>query len=231
MRTLRYLLLLIIFFTACKSAEDYVREGNNEAKAGNFKEAIEKFEYAIQKNSKIKSAYAQEGYCYEDLKEYDHAIKSYQKLLLFYPGNTIALFSIGTCKDNQQKFPEAIEWYNKALKSKGFDVSDSANVQTILNFNKDGILSESDQVVFDVNSNEIFYNRGLAYYSSGQVKKAYLDFKDCIQNGYFVGSSYYMVGLCWLHVGKKDRACDAFGKGSFYGDSLSRIQLYANACK
>jgi hypothetical protein len=40
-----------------------------------------------------------------------------------------------------------------------------------------------------------------------------------------MGSSYYMVGLCWLHAGKKDRACEAFNKGSFYGDSFSRMQL------
>jgi tetratricopeptide (TPR) repeat protein len=221
---------VLIFFIACKSADDYLQEGNTEARQGNYNMALEKFKKAIEKNSKFKIAYIKEGYCYEDMTQYNAAIKSYQALLVFDPKNTTALFQIGKCNEELQKFAEAIIWYNKALDSKGYGSSDSAHMQVIMNWNKEGFLGETDQAKFDVNSNEIFFNRGYAFYASGQLKKAYVDFKECIDEGYFVGSSYYMLGVCWLRSGKKDRACEAFSKGSFYGDSLSTNQLSINGC-
>ena len=222
--------MLLFFFTiSCKNAEYYFQEGNNEARQGNYKLAIEKFKKAIERDSKFKIAYIQEGYCYEDLTQYDAAIKSYQSLLAFDPKNTTALFQIGKCNDDLKKFTDAIEWYNKALISKGYDPADTT-MQVIMNWNKEGIIGDTDQGKFDVNSNEIFFNRGLAYYASGQSKKAFVDFKGCIDQGYFVGPSYYMIGIIWLWSKKMHQACEAFSKGSFYGDSLSTIQLSKNGC-
>jgi len=231
MRFFKYVFpFVFIFFFACKSADDYVQEGNKEARQGNYELAIKKFKKAIARNPKFKDAYIQVGYCYEDMNRYEAAIKSYKELISFDPENTLALFQIGRCKDDMHKFKEAIEWYNKALITKGYNPSDSVKYQGIFDYNKDGFLGKTDEARFDVNSNEIFYNRGLAFYASGQVKKAYQDFKDCIEKGYYVGSSYYMAGLCWLKAGNKEHACEAFSKGSFYGDSLSTIQFLKNGC-
>jgi len=219
-------ILTITFITGCnlKSADDYLKQGHNIGLTGNYKAAIPIFDKAIQKNPKLKEAYIQRGLCYENLQQDSLAINDYKKLLSFDPNNTTAFYYIGLCKYRQKKFQEAIEFYNKALITKGLsNPSDTSRPQFVLDLNKDGILGE--QAAFDVASCEIYYDRGIAYYSLGQIKRAFYDFENCINQNYVLGESNYMVGLCWLAVGKKDKACDAFRQGVLYGDTLSRKEV------
>jgi len=196
---------------------------------GNYKEAILNYNKAIDKDPKLKEAYIQKGLCFEYLNQEDTAIKVYEYLLSFDPNNTTAFYYIGLCKYKQNKFQEAIEFYNKALITKGVsNPSDTSSPQIVLDLNKNGILA--DQAAFDVASYEIYYERGLAYYSTQQIKRAFYDFQNCIRQKYNLGESNYMVGLCWLTVNKNDKACEAFRQGAFYGDSLSTIQI-PKVCK
>lgn len=226
MRLSKYLnILLIILFIGCTSAEDYLRQGHEIALKGDYKKALLLFDKAIEKNPKLIEAYVQRGLCLEYNNQIDSAIQNYNRLLHFDPKNTTAYYYIGLCKYKQNKFNDAIDYYNQALVTKGiFNRSDTS----ISNFfvgelDKDGILGNLEP--FDVPAHEIFYQRGLAYYSIQQIKKAYSDFQYCIQQKYYVGQSYYMVGLCWLTVNKKDKACEAFKEGSFNGDSLATKTL------
>lgn len=222
-----YLYILIItFIISCdfKSADDYLKEGHDIGLTGNYKAAIPIFDKAIKKNPKLKEAYIQRGLCYENLQQDSLAINDYKKLLSFDPNNTTAFYYIGLCKYRQNKFEEAIENFNKALMTKGVsNPSDTSSVQIVLDLNKNGILA--DQAAFDVASYEIYYERGLAYYWTQQIKRAFYDFQSCINQKYQLGESNYMVGLCWLTANNKDKACEAFRQGAFYGDSLSKIQI------
>jgi len=211
------------------SANDYIKRGHDIGMQGNYKEAILDYNKAIEKDPKLKEAYIQKGLCFEYLNQEDTAIKVYEHLLSFDQNNTTAFYYIGLCKYKQNKFQEAIEFYNKALITKGVsNPSDTSSVQIVLNLNKNGILA--DQAAFDVASYEIYYERGLAYYSTKQIKRAYYDFQNCINQKYQLGESNYMIGLCWLTANKKDKACEAFRQGSFYGDSLSTTQIQ-EVCK
>ncbi|MGG9970186.1 tetratricopeptide repeat protein [Ferruginibacter sp. SUN002] len=224
-------ILTIIFLTSCdfKSADDYLKQGHDIGLTGNYKAAIPIFDKAIQKNPKLKEAYIQRGLCYENIHEDSLAINDYKKLLSFDHKNTTAFYYIGLCKYRQNKFEEAIEFYNNALITKGIsNPLDTSRSQFVLDLNKNGILGE--QATFDVASYEIYYERGLAYYSTGQIKRAFYDFENCINQKYQLGESNYMIGLCWLTANKKDKACEAFRQGAFYGDSLSKTQIL-EVCK
>jgi tetratricopeptide (TPR) repeat protein len=135
------------------------------------------------------------------------------------------------CLYEQVKYDKAVDWYNRALISKGYNIDDSDKAQILLDYNKEGFLGNTDAAVFDVNSNDIFFNRGLAYYSEGKIKKAYRDFEGRIESGFYMKSSYRMIGLCWLTSGERDHACEAFHKAIFYGDSLSIMELSKIGCK
>jgi len=219
-------ILTITLLTSCnfKSADDYLKEGHDIGLTGNYKAAIQSFTKAIQKNPKLKEAYIQRGLCFENIQEDSLAINDYEKLLRFDANNTIALYYLGLCKYRHNKFEQAIDFYNKALVTKGVsNPSDTSRTQFVVDFNQNGILAELPS--FDVVSYEIFYERGLAYYSTGQIQRAYYDFENCINQKYNLGSSNYMVGLCWLAANKRERACESFRQGSFYGDSLSIMQI------
>ena len=219
--------ILTISLTSCdlKTADNYLKEGHDVGLTGDYKSAIKLFDKAIQKNPKLKEAYIQRGLCYENIKQNDKAIKDYNSLLSFDSNNTTAFYYIGLCKYKQAKFDEAIAFYNKALITKGVsNPSDNSSAEIIIDFNRKGILL-ADRATFDVASYEIYFERGLAYYSTKQIKRAFYDFENCIQNKYMPGESNYMIGLCWLSSNKKDKACEAFKQGAFYGDSLSKAQI------
>jgi len=220
-------ILTVSFLTSCdlNSADTYLKEGHDVGLTGDYKSAIKLFDKAIQKNPKLKEAYIQRGLCYENINQDDKAINDYNTLLSFDPSNTTAFYYIGLCKYKQKNFEESIQFFNKALITKGVsNPTDTSNVQIVIDFNKNGLLAV-DQAAFDVASYEIYYERGLAYYSTKQIKRAFYDFENCIRHKYMLGESNYMIGLCWLTANKKDKACEAFKQGVFYGDSLSKTQI------
>jgi tetratricopeptide (TPR) repeat protein len=230
-RSIIIILTTVSFLTSCglKSADTYLKESRVVGEKGDYKSAIVLLDKAILKDPKLKEAYIQRGLCYEYLHQDEKAISNYNALLSFDPNNTTAFYYIGLCKYTQKKYQEAIEFYNNALITKGVsNPSDTSSPQFVLDLNKNGI--RGDQAAFDVASYEIYYERGLAYYSAGQIKRAYYDFENCINQKYNLGESNYMVGLCWLTANIKDKACEAFKQGSFYGDSLSTTQIL-KVCK
>ena len=190
-----FFLLIICLISGCKSAEDYLSEGQDLSSEGNAKEAISLFEKAIQKNPFLKDAYIQLGLCFENLNQHDSALCVYMKLLQLYPDNTAAYYYSGICKYSQQKYHEAIALFDKAIDTKGgFNSEDTSSIQALLDFNKDNF--ESESVETDIPTRDILYDRGMAYYKTGQLKSACCDFTNCIIQKYNTGPSHYMIGLC-----------------------------------
>jgi tetratricopeptide (TPR) repeat protein len=219
------------FMMSCdfKSADDYLKEAHEVGMSGDYKTAIQTYNKAIEKNPELKEAYIQRGLCYENIQMDSLAINDYRKLLSFDPDNTTAFYYIGLCEFRHNKFKDAIDFYNKALMSKGINPTDSS-AQLVVDWNKGGILGNEDKAAYDIPSYEIYYERGLAYYSIGEVKKSFYDFQYCITQKYNLGQSNYMVALCWLAADNNGKACEALKQGIFYGDSLS-IKLSEKTCK
>jgi len=194
---IRIMICLLSFglLSGCKTAEDYLSEGQDLSSAGNFKAALLIFGKAIQKNPFLKDAYIQMGLCHENLNQHDSALSVYMKLLHLYPDNTAAYYYSGICKYKQEKFDEAITFFNKALLTKGgFNSADTTSIQALIDLNKDNFESESAEI--DIPTREILYDRGMAYYKTKQIKNACCDFANCIFQKYNTGTSYYMIALC-----------------------------------
>ncbi len=207
---------MILSVAGCHSAEDYLSEGQDLSSAGQYRDAIRIFDLAIRENPFLKDAYIFKGQCHEYLAEYDSAIHSFNRLLHFDPDNTAAIYYSGICKFRQNKIAESIDYYNKALDSKGgFNTRDTTSIQAVLDLHKD--VFETDEVEFDIPSSEILYDRGMAYYKAGQVKNASYDFTSCIFQKYNPGNSYYMLGLCRMARKERKRAQEAFSFASTYG--------------
>jgi len=217
-------LLALGILSGCKNAEDYFSEGQNLSSDGNYKAAIIKYSRAIQENQYLKDSYIQMGICYEYLNQQDSALKAYNALLKIFPDNTAANYYSGVSKYKQQKYIEAIPYYDRALDSKGgFHTSDTNSVQTLIDLCKDNFESENAEI--DIPSREILYDRAMANYKSGKFKSACEDFSNCILQDYNPGTSYYMIGLCRLARKEIKFARKAFFQASNYGDSLAIKKL------
>jgi tetratricopeptide (TPR) repeat protein len=164
------------------------------------------------------------GICYEYINQYDSALHTYDALLKLYPDNTAANYYSGVAKYKQQKYAEAIPYYDRALESKGgFHASDTGSIQTLIDLFKDNFESENAEI--DIPSREILYDRAMAFYKSGRFKKACDDFSNCVLQNYNPGTSYYMIGLCRLARKEIKYARKAFFQASNYGDSLAIKKL------
>jgi tetratricopeptide (TPR) repeat protein len=218
------ILLALGILSGCKNAEDYFSEGQDLSSDGNYKAAIIKYSMAIEANQYLKDSYIQMGICYEYLNQQDSALKSYNALLKIFPDNTAANYYSGASKYKQQKYTEAIPYYDRALDSKGgFHSSDTNSIQTLIDLCKDNFESENAEI--DIPSREILYDRAMANYKSGKFKSACDDFSNCILQDYNPGTSYYMIGLCRLARKEIKFARKAFFQASNYGDSLAIKKL------
>ncbi|MEP6675716.1 MAG: tetratricopeptide repeat protein [Ferruginibacter sp.] len=230
-KSLSIFIFSAFFFTGCvgSSAKDYYRSSLDIAEKRKYNEAILLLDKAILKDPTLKNAYLQRGYCYEQINQDSLAENDYYKLLKIDNRNTTALYYIGLIEDRKQHFEKAIEYYNKAFVTKGADdPSDTLKPQIIIDLNKNGIMNEAAS--FDIPGREIFYARGLAYYSARHNRRAYVDFKQCLNENYNLGECHYMMGLCWLGGKDKNEACSEFRQAATYGDSLAIAEL-ALSCK
>jgi len=217
----RILVSIICFglLSGCKSADEYLSEGQNLSSAGNFRAALSVFEKAIQKNPFLKDAYIQLGLCHENLNQHDLAISAYMKLLHLYPDNTAAYYYSGISKYKQKKFEEAITFFNKAIYTKGgFNSADTTSVQALIDLNKDNFESESAEI--DIPTREILFDRGMAYYKTGEMKNACTDFANCVIQNYNTVTSHYMIGLCKPARRNKKYAGESFPESSHDADRI-----------
>jgi hypothetical protein len=218
------LVLPVCILTGCKNAEDYFSEGQNLSDEGSFKSAILKFDKAISRNPYQKDAYIQMGLSYAYLNLHDSALQVFGRLLTLYPDNTAANYYSGISKYKQEKYEDAVLYFNNALDSKGgFNATDTNSIQALIDICKDNF--ESENAEEDIPTREILYDRAMANFKCRNMLNARKDFSDCIFQNYNPGTSYYMIGLCRLAGKELKYAREAFLRASNYGDSLAVKKL------
>ena len=95
-------------------------EGDELFEQENYIKAISKYSEAIQLNPKLASAYFQRARCYEELANYEQAIKDYKKYLSVPhddeddDGNVYA--AIAWCYKQLGQYSESKKYYEKARK-------------------------------------------------------------------------------------------------------------------
>ena len=124
-----------------------------------------------------------------------------------------------------QKFNDAVTYLNEALITKGYNPYYTSKSKFFMEFNPAGKELLGKQNYPDVSFSEIFYMAGLANYESGQIRKAYTYFTNCISQGYNLGESHYMIALCWLGSNQNEKACKSFNESQRQGYALASEQL------
>ena len=80
--------LVITIFSIVSFADSFFEnfnEGNNQIEQGNFIEAIEYFDRAIELDSSIPESYYNKGFALQNLYRYDEALEQYEKALEYSP--------------------------------------------------------------------------------------------------------------------------------------------------
>jgi tetratricopeptide (TPR) repeat protein len=218
-------IILVILLYSCTSANDYLQKANIAIEKKNYREAIDLLNKALGKENHFREAYTEKAHCYAELNMDDSAIIVYKQLIAFNQNNTLALYNIGLCKYRQEKFDEAISYFNNAMITKGYNPDDTSGSQFIMEYSPfiKKFMGKEDK--FEVPFSDLVYMAGLSHFEAGHLKKAYHYFTNCISWEYHVGESYYMIGLIWLASKKKDKACESFINSYYSGYLLAKEQL------
>jgi tetratricopeptide (TPR) repeat protein len=88
-------------------ADDYYRDGLEDYKKGEFKEAIEEFKKAIEKDSKHLLAYYGLGLTYESLKRTKEAEESYEEAIRIDPKHLPSREALGLAYFKMDKYKNA----------------------------------------------------------------------------------------------------------------------------
>lgn len=200
------LVLIFISFGCEKSIDTLLNESIDLENKGKYIEANKILDKIIEIDSTFLGAYINRGVNKSILKNYESAIEDYKLVLKFDSKNKLALFNIGNNLKRLNKFSRSIDYYDKII-----------NDNSIIIYYKD------DLDPFYVSIEDIYYERGLAYYSLERFEDALYDFKACVSDNN--PDAYYMLGSTYLVFGKDIEACLAYKKGMYLGDIDSKKQF------
>jgi tetratricopeptide (TPR) repeat protein len=102
--------------TTPSNAEGYYRQGDRNADAGNYREAIVDFSRSIALNSRSAPAYIGRGRSKYQLQDYPGAISDYQQALSIDPQYASAYFNLGLVKAKSKDLKGAILDMQRAVK-------------------------------------------------------------------------------------------------------------------
>lgn len=96
-------------------AQEYYTKGNESADAGEFEDALEWFEKAIDEYPCFYEAIDNRSFVLMDLARWDDAIAGFEESLRVEPKNLSAVFSIGECYFKLGEFEKAASQFQAAL--------------------------------------------------------------------------------------------------------------------
>lgn len=222
MKYLSFLLFLPIL-TGCdfKSSEYYHKEANILEQEGKFKEAILLLDKAIEKKPNNIKAILDRAVDKSTINDYKGAINDYSKVIELDPDNGLALLNRGKNKKRLRNYKGAIDDFNKAITTKGgefiyFDKIENSTFETGFEY--------------DIKMEEIKFERGIVYYQTDSLKKAFDDFNFSIKNNYELSASYYWRGVIYISYNCKGEGCKDLTKATKLGNPDAK-KLLNEKCK
>lgn len=93
-----FILILLLTVTISLSAQEIIQQANDAYSKGEFSQAVELYQQAINENGESAAAYYNIGNCYYKLNKVAPAILNYERALLLAPGNGDIRFNLEVAK-------------------------------------------------------------------------------------------------------------------------------------
>lgn len=195
--------------------EDFVSLGEEEAKKGNYRNAIAEYNQALQEEPEnLLDIYYLRGEAFFALKDYDAAIEDFGQFIRLSPKNYLAYFYRGFIRAENDDFSGAIADYNQTIEinpnfdlaytNRGFSYSKLGNIQKAL--------SDYDRAIsLNPESATPYYNRGLVLGRDlGKFPEALADFDKAIELNPEEAEAYLNRGNVYNSLQKWQKAIDNY---------------------
>lgn len=220
----RIILVLVIINLLCcnhkkREAEAKLEEANLHLKNGRFDKALDDSYYIIKALPNDPAGYIISAQALYQLDRFAEAKVQLQKALQFDPDNTSVLFHLGLNCYHLNEHTQALNFYNRAIKTKGSDT-------LFIEFKKSSTLKEIGR--YDIPMATIRYFRGLAYYYLTNYNSALDDLLFALQNNYNKPNCFFYIGIISQDKGNITLACKYFNLAydEGYIDAVSYLNKY-----
>ncbi len=156
---------VVILHPMVLHAQDYFKMGVQEQQKANLEKAIEYYGLTLKQDSNFLGAYVKRGLCYQDLSEFDLALKDFKKANELKPGDPDIEMSTGTTYFHLKDYKNALLCLTEALKK----MPDNANGQFDLGLTKNelrdyqGAIEAYDKAIdLEPNKSQFYYCRALS---------------------------------------------------------------------
>ena len=221
-----FLILVINVIESCTnynsrdSFHDNVVAALNYEKKGNYKEALDKINSAIEIDSSKSFAFVVRGKIRANLDDDLLAIEDFSHAIILNPKNTSAYFQKGISFSLLNKEDSAIAYFNYAIDTKksGDFTFDIKNQE---------FLDLDEQT--DVDMAILLFYRGLSFYESKKDSLALNDFNYSLNHGYSIGESQFYIGVILISQ-KKSEGC-IYLKKAIENGNKDAGNYFNNYCK
>lgn len=160
--------------------EAYNNRGNAYLSLGNYQQAIEDFNKAIELDPNYAKAHNNRGLAYGSLGKYDLAIENFDATINLNNRESRAYYNRGNVFKALGNYQKAIEDYNRAIElnpKKADDYNNRGNTFLKLNNYQRAIEDFSMAIEFNPKYDKAYLNRGVAYEKLGNYKQAIIDYQ------------------------------------------------------
>ena len=192
---LTIILFGLIIHPISLQAQDYFKMGVQEQEKANLDKAVEYYGLALQQDTNLLGAYIKRGLCYQDLSEFDLALKDFKKANDLKPGDPDIEMSTGTTFFHLKDYQSALYYLTEALKK----MPDNSNAQFDLGLTKNelkdyqGALQAFNKAInLDPNKSQFYYCRALSKDKLRDFKGAIDDCNSAIKLKRDYEKAYYL---------------------------------------
>jgi tetratricopeptide (TPR) repeat protein len=182
---------------------------------GKYNAAIEKYNAAIQINSKYSTAYHDRAGVYGQIGQWDKAIADYSKAIDIDPSYKRAFYNRGNAFATLEKWDQAIQDYSKAIDIDAkFSFAYYARSTAYIQIKQwDKVISDCTKTIeIDDQYSLAYLNRGFAYFNLGQLDNAISDYTRCIEIDPLNDNAYFNRGVAYGNTNQWDKAVADYSK-------------------
>ena len=215
-------ILFFFFLSGCllaqESAAYFIDKGSDKYKKGRYKEAIQLFSRAIEKDSSASGAYIYRAIAYDASDDFGRALVDFSNARKIDSNDVFVFTERAQTFLNLNELDAATLDFQKLLQinPNGADAADAFYYLGRICF-KQGKFEQAINyytrvLKFRSDDPEIFFLRGEAKYFLGDCRSALKDFDLTLQKDDENGYAYFLRGNCHLKFGNTVEACKDFKK-------------------